>query len=143
MKSVFTAIDVDGSGRLDRFEFKDALLQMGVEMTDDECKALFDAMDANRDGGVSSDEFCTVNISMFFVNKRIEPKMNPVQPLLKEPCSQSSQTYRISNYLCSGAASSIEPAGGGGEYPEAPQIRDASALWEEVASCARFVRRHG
>jgi len=60
VKATFAALDEDGSGRLDRAEFAKALRSMGVEIDPSECKSLFEAMDANRDGGVSADEFCSV-----------------------------------------------------------------------------------
>merc|ERR1712196_721169 len=60
VKAAFNAIDKDRSGALDVNEFHQALGNLGVQLSLNEAAQLFEAMDTNRDGGVTAAEFTRV-----------------------------------------------------------------------------------
>lgn len=57
IKDVFKAIDTDGNGFLDRTEVGEIASVLGFPLSEDELSVAFDAMDKNRNGRVSLDEF--------------------------------------------------------------------------------------
>jgi hypothetical protein len=75
--SAFSAIDADGNGSLDRQEFSQALNRLGLGATDDQVKTLFQAMDRDKDGMVSGDEFVTF-LSKAAARKKMESQ--PARP---------------------------------------------------------------
>jgi hypothetical protein len=56
-ETTFKAIDQDGNGSLDKAEFSTALKRLGLGATADQMKMLFKAMDVDKDGFISCEEF--------------------------------------------------------------------------------------
>ena len=56
-KEIFNDVDRDNSGFLDEKEIKDISLQLGMELSTKEVKAIFKEMDTKKDGKVDIDEF--------------------------------------------------------------------------------------
>merc|ERR1711998_514773 len=56
-RQVFEEIDRDGSGAIDRREFKKALEQLGFELSSRVVKKLFQKFDKNYDGEITYKEF--------------------------------------------------------------------------------------
>ena len=54
---LFREVDRDGSGYLDEDEIRDMSIQLGMELSAKEVKAVFKEMDTDRDGKVTSEEF--------------------------------------------------------------------------------------
>ena len=54
---LFREVDRDGSGYLDEDEIRDMSIQLGMELSAKEVKAVFKEMDTDRDGKVTSVEF--------------------------------------------------------------------------------------
>jgi len=57
IKSVFKAIDKDGSGNLDHDEFRTAMERLGLGLTDEQLVQCIDVLDKDGDGEVSLEEF--------------------------------------------------------------------------------------
>ena len=55
---VFDDIDKDDDRRIDEAEMTAGLKKLGFEVTDQEAKKIFDAIDGNDGGKVLFDEFC-------------------------------------------------------------------------------------
>ena len=54
---LFFTVDTDGSGELDVFEFEDALMRMGMDLTTDQCAAAFKELDTDDSGDIEIEEF--------------------------------------------------------------------------------------
>ena len=57
LKSVFNTMDTNGNGDIDKTEFKNALEEMGDDMSDREIDKAFAEVDADGSGTVDFDEF--------------------------------------------------------------------------------------
>ena len=57
LKSIFSQLDVDKSGQLDKNEFHHALKSLGIEITREEFNDVFLVFDPNNTGGIDYDEF--------------------------------------------------------------------------------------
>ena len=55
--SLFNAMDTDGSGSLDRFEFRRAMRRLGVGLSPDQVEQLVQAVDSDRSGDITYSEF--------------------------------------------------------------------------------------
>lgn len=53
----FNSIDIDGSGELDRDEFKMLMDKMGIELDEDRLEEVFDTYDTDQGGTIGTDEF--------------------------------------------------------------------------------------
>ena len=53
----FNDIDVDGSGELDREEFKLLMIKLGIELDEDRLEDVFDTYDTDQGGTIGVDEF--------------------------------------------------------------------------------------
>ncbi len=60
MHRVFTKADTDGSGNLDRKEFKEALKAAGLGLTRKDINLIMTTADIDRDGVISYEEFIPV-----------------------------------------------------------------------------------
>ena len=71
-KAVFEALDADGSGKITKDNFKDALIQAGfTAVTDDDVEALIGMVDQDGSGSISYEEFITV-VEARPIRRRIE-----------------------------------------------------------------------
>ena len=60
------SFDVNGDGVLDKIEFEEFTRQMGVFLTTQELRVVFDAFDLNKDGRVQYSELLTIlKVSVF------------------------------------------------------------------------------
>ena len=75
-KEIFAALDQDGDGKITRDDLKQALVNAGFELTDDECEAVIAMADADGSGSVTWEEFLKV------VEKR--PIKRRIQAALKK-----------------------------------------------------------
>ncbi|RLN59766.1 hypothetical protein BBJ28_00003690 [Nothophytophthora sp. Chile5] len=57
---VFEAMDEDGDGEIDAVELKEALLEMGLPLTDAQIRCLADEYDADGDGKIQYNEFLSL-----------------------------------------------------------------------------------
>lgn len=57
LRQMFRAMDRNRNGSLDPVEFKYAMRDYGVQMSEQECQAIVKYFDTNRDGKISFDEF--------------------------------------------------------------------------------------
>lgn len=57
LKKLFAQIDTDGSGCIDPVEFKHAMKEFGVILTEEEVSQILKYYDTNKDGKISFDEF--------------------------------------------------------------------------------------
>ena len=57
IRSVFEAIDKDGSGELDHDEFRMAMSRLGLGLSEEQVVQCIDVLDTDRDGSVSLEEF--------------------------------------------------------------------------------------
>ena len=57
VKKGFTGINKSKTGKISRQELKDILDQWGIDLTSDKLEACFQAMDRDRDGWISYDDF--------------------------------------------------------------------------------------
>ena len=72
IKSVFLAMDKDGSGDLDHEEFAVAMNRLGLGLTPDQINQCINVLDVDGDGEVSYDEF------MALVNKPVKNAVNTI-----------------------------------------------------------------
>lgn len=56
----FQKFDTDGSGFISTRELQDIISKMGKQVTRQEAEAMIKSIDANNDGKVSFDEFCSL-----------------------------------------------------------------------------------
>eukprot|EP00698_Gefionella_okellyi_P014810 TRINITY_DN4122_c0_g1_i1.p1 TRINITY_DN4122_c0_g1~~TRINITY_DN4122_c0_g1_i1.p1 ORF type:complete len:2095 (+),score=667.61 TRINITY_DN4122_c0_g1_i1:230-6286(+) len=57
---VFDHFDADGSGAIDRDEFKTVMRALGEELSDDQCDVYFDEIDADKSNTIDFEEFVTL-----------------------------------------------------------------------------------
>lgn len=55
LKAVFDELDVDGDGCITRSELRVAFQRMGHSLTDADIKAIYNQVDANKDGRINFD----------------------------------------------------------------------------------------
>jgi len=60
IQALFTSIDLDGSGEIDKFEFNEALVQLGVKLKPRELNNLVAGVDEDGSGRISFTEFMAV-----------------------------------------------------------------------------------
>ncbi|RLN06825.1 hypothetical protein BBJ28_00008687 [Nothophytophthora sp. Chile5] len=60
LDEVFEAMDEDGDGEVDAVELKEALLEMGLPLTDAQIRCLADEYDADGDGKIQYNEFLSL-----------------------------------------------------------------------------------
>uniref|UniRef100_A0A915PK88 EF-hand domain-containing protein n=1 Tax=Setaria digitata TaxID=48799 RepID=A0A915PK88_9BILA len=53
LKAVFEELDIDGDGCITRSELRTAFQRMGHSLTDSDIKAIYNQVDANRDGKIN------------------------------------------------------------------------------------------
>lgn len=69
LSEVFQAMDNDGDGEITGVELKEALVEMGLPLTDTQIRCLVDEYDTNGDGRIQSEEF----IALFpFLKKNVK-----------------------------------------------------------------------
>jgi len=59
LKKAFKRFDIDGDGTIDMAELRRCLTTMGEALTNEQVDEMFDKLDADSDGKVDFDEFCS------------------------------------------------------------------------------------
>lgn len=78
--SLFIKFDVDGSGRIDKHETKKILLFLGIETTIKVAEELLEVIDADKNGEIDFNEFCTFIVLM----KRGDPRLMRFHSMLNK-----------------------------------------------------------
>eukprot|EP00441_Pelagodinium_beii_P046268 CAMPEP_0197622686 /NCGR_PEP_ID=MMETSP1338-20131121/2884_1 /TAXON_ID=43686 ORGANISM="Pelagodinium beii, Strain RCC1491" /NCGR_SAMPLE_ID=MMETSP1338 /ASSEMBLY_ACC=CAM_ASM_000754 /LENGTH=289 /DNA_ID=CAMNT_0043192433 /DNA_START=54 /DNA_END=923 /DNA_ORIENTATION=- len=82
LAEVFKQYDFSGDGLLDRTEMRRVLLGVIPSLSDIELAAVFDVVDANGDGDVSIDEFCSAVLTAKPISKETQDRWrNPVHKM--------------------------------------------------------------
>merc|ERR1719315_192393 len=63
IREAFTIFDNDGNGTISRSELRHIMLNLGLELTEDECETLFKEADMDMDGTINYQEFVVMMTS--------------------------------------------------------------------------------
>ena len=113
-RATFAQLDEDGSGTVDRDEFREGLRTCGLELSEEETDLVWGALDVDGDGDLSADEICAVR--------------TPARPR-KGGGWRARRAARITRYgRCVGAGRGVQEDPGEGEGdpqrpPRAPPRR--------------------
>ena len=91
IKSVFQAIDKDGSGDLDHQEFTLAMDRLGLGLSQDQITQCIEVLDKDNDGEVSYDEFMTL------VNKPVKSAVKAISAVnaFKDAGDRAAQKLQV------------------------------------------------
>ena len=56
-RAIFSLIDSDGDGAIDKVEFRDALMRLGVDLSQELSDQVFEQIDRNNNGTLQQSEF--------------------------------------------------------------------------------------
>lgn len=60
MRDAFLSFDIDKSGEITESKFIEGICSMNANVTEDQIRALFKALDLDENGRISFEEFCRI-----------------------------------------------------------------------------------
>ena len=103
----FNSIDIDGSGELDREEFKMLMDKMGIELDEDRLEEVFDTYDTDQGGTIGTDEFL-----VFLRRQRVDAEKRLFDLTLTPAfCLKSDQAFNQQLHKEDAAARKKQTAG--------------------------------
>jgi len=150
MKKTFLFADTDCSGYLDYQEFKNCLSSMGLPLTQSQASAVMMAVDVNRDGKVSYEEF--VPLCFELIVKAMCDTVEPIPTQPKKPARVAAvpaepeapvawDSYSTL-YRSRGPAAALVSKVTVGARSQQPHAADVASLEGRVLSvqCRRIIR---